>query len=74
MNSNLHNELFAPASTRFWVANATTDKQPAAEQPYHAFQLTELLQRRPAAATPELPSPVQAASRAASTAAPVQSP
>ncbi|MCA9054106.1 MAG: peptidase C45, partial [Planctomycetaceae bacterium] len=27
MKSNLHNVLFAPASTKFWVANATSDKQ-----------------------------------------------
>ena len=47
MKSNLHNVLFAPASTKFWVAHATTDGRPAAEQPYHGFQLTELLTRRP---------------------------
>lgn len=47
MSSNLHNVLFEPASTKFWVANASVDKQPAATQPYHAFQLTELLKRTP---------------------------
>ncbi len=47
MNSNLHNVLFEPGSTKFWVANATKDKQPAADQPYRQFQLTELLKRKP---------------------------
>jgi isopenicillin-N N-acyltransferase-like protein len=55
MKSNLHNVLFAPASTRFWVANATSDRQPAAEQPYQEFSLTELLSRRPAVDDTELP-------------------
>lgn len=48
MKSNLHNVLFEPATTRFWVANATADGQPAADQKYHQFQLSELLQRQPA--------------------------
>ena len=47
MRSNLHNVLFAPRSTQFWVAHATPDGQPAAGQPYHEFQLTKLLERRP---------------------------
>ena len=77
MKSNLHNVLFEPASTRFWVANATTDKQPAAEQPYHAFQLSELLARRPGSDARELPlATVQARVRRSgpSSAPPVQSP
>ena len=57
MKSNLHNALFAPKSTKLWVANATKDKRPAADQPYHAFQLTELLQRHPATDSPEIPLP-----------------
>jgi hypothetical protein len=48
MRSNLHNVLFEPGSTRLWVANASQAGGPAAEQKYHAFQLTELLARRPA--------------------------
>ena len=60
MKSNLHNVLFEPESTRFWVANATTDKQPAADQPYHAFQLSELLERRPDMESAEIPLLVQA--------------
>lgn len=59
MKSNLHNVLFEPETTRFWVANATSDRQPAADQPYHQFQLTELLSRRPDAASPEIPLVVQ---------------
>jgi isopenicillin-N N-acyltransferase-like protein len=59
MKSNLHNVLFEPETTRFWVANATSDKQPAAEQPYHAFQLTELLSRKPDMSSRELPLVVQ---------------
>lgn len=47
MRSNLHNVLFEPKTTRFWVANASIDKKPAATQKYFAFQLTELLARRP---------------------------
>ncbi|MCC6494502.1 MAG: peptidase C45 [Pirellulales bacterium] len=47
MKSNLHNVLFEPKSTRFWVANADSQGRPAAEQKYHAFQLTALLARQP---------------------------
>ncbi len=55
MKSNLHDVLFAPASTKLWVANASADLKPAAEQPYHAFQLSELLGRKPDAAANEIP-------------------
>jgi hypothetical protein len=51
---NLHNVLFEPRSTRFWVANASIDQKPAADQPYHAFQLTELLSRQPDPAAKEI--------------------
>lgn len=47
MKSNLHDVLFAPASTKLWVANASPEGKPAADQPYNAFQLSELLKRRP---------------------------
>jgi isopenicillin-N N-acyltransferase like protein len=47
MKTNLHNVLFEPRSTKLWVANASKDGRPAADQKYHAFQLSELLQRRP---------------------------
>ena len=57
MKSNLHNVLFEPETTRFWVANASKDKRPAAEQPYHAFKLTDLLKRKPADSSKEIPMP-----------------
>ncbi len=46
MKSNLHSVLFETTTGRFWVANASPDGQPASSQPYHAFQLSELLSRR----------------------------
>ena len=52
--SNLHYALFEPASTKFWVANASSDGKPAADQPYHEFQLSELLKRKPEASAPEI--------------------
>ncbi len=55
MKSNLHNVLFEPKSTKFWVANATPDKKPAAEQKYFSFQLSELLKRQPEPTSPEIP-------------------
>jgi hypothetical protein len=55
MKSNLHDVLFAPRSTKFWIANASHDKQPAANQKYFAFQLTELLARTPEMSAPEIP-------------------
>ena len=57
MKSNLHNVLFEPKTTRFWVANATPDREPAATQPYYQFQLSELLKRRPASTAKEIPMP-----------------
>lgn len=61
MKSNLHNVLFAPRSTKFWVANASKDKKPAADQKYYAFQLSELLKRTPEMTSPELPLVVKTA-------------
>ena len=63
MKSNLHNVLFEPKTTRFWVANASTDKQPAANQKYFAFQLSELLTRKPGANAREIPLEVRAAAK-----------
>lgn len=56
MKSNLHNALFEPKSTRFWVANASSDRQPASTQKYHAFQLSELLSRVPDAEVRQIPT------------------
>ena len=61
MESNLHNVLFEPATSKFFVANATSDKKPAAEQKYYAFQLSDLLARRPSASSPEIPMPEKTA-------------
>jgi isopenicillin-N N-acyltransferase like protein len=47
MKSNLHSVLFESTTTRFWVANASVEGEPAATQPYHAFQLSELLTHKP---------------------------
>ena len=55
MQSNLHNVLFEPKSTRFWVSNAGADKTPAAARPYYQFQLSELLSRQPQSDSKELP-------------------
>ena len=55
MKSNLHDALFAPASTKMWIANASKDCQPAATQPYHAFQLSALLASQPDARATVLP-------------------
>ena len=57
MKSNLHSVLFETTTGRFWVANASADGEPAANQPYHAFQLSELLARKPDPAAPALPEP-----------------
>ena len=46
MKSNLHSVLFETTTTRFWVANASKDGKPASEQPYQAFQLSELLKHQ----------------------------
>ncbi|HSS96117.1 MAG TPA: C45 family peptidase [Terriglobales bacterium] len=45
--ANLHNVLFEPASTKMWIANASSDGKPAADQKYHDFQLSDLLKHRP---------------------------
>jgi isopenicillin-N N-acyltransferase like protein len=63
MSSNLHNVLFEPNTTRFRVANASPDRRPAAEQKYHKFQLSELLQRRPDASSREIPLPERESDR-----------
>jgi isopenicillin-N N-acyltransferase like protein len=57
MKSNLHSVLFETTTTRFWVANASKDGKPAAEQPYHAFQLKDLLVHQADPSARELPAP-----------------
>lgn len=65
MKSNLHSVLFETTTGRFWVANADKEGDPAVEQPYHAFQLPDLLKHEADASAPALPFEVKqtAASR-----------
>ena len=67
MKSNLHNVLFEPKTTRFWVANASKDKKPAATQKYYRFQLTELLKRKPSGGGKVIPFVGRTASTTAKT-------
>lgn len=68
MKSNLHNVLFEPKTTRFWVANASKDKKPAATQRYYGFRLTALLKRRPAVGAKVIPFVERSAATTAKTA------
>ncbi|MGZ3489526.1 MAG: hypothetical protein ACXVBY_22020, partial [Isosphaeraceae bacterium] len=66
MKSNLHSVLFETTTGKLWVANATKDGKPAAEQPYHAFDFPALLLKHHAdASTPALTLPPTAPRRAA---------
>ncbi len=65
MKSNLHSVLFETTTTRFWVANASKDGKPAADQPYHAFQLSELLKHQADPSSTLLPAPPAPPTRAA---------
>jgi isopenicillin-N N-acyltransferase like protein len=57
MESNLHSVLFETKSTRLWVANASKAGEPAVTQPYHEFQLSELLKHNPDTSVPSRPCP-----------------
>ncbi|HWE35859.1 MAG TPA: C45 family peptidase [Isosphaeraceae bacterium] len=57
MKENLHSVLFETTTTRFWVANASADRQPASTQPYHTFRLSDLLKHVADASARELPGP-----------------
>ena len=66
MKSNLHSVLFETTTGKLWVANATKDGKPAAEQPYHAFDFPALLLKHQAdASAPALTLPPTAPRRAA---------
>jgi isopenicillin-N N-acyltransferase like protein len=65
MKSNLHSVLFETTTTRFWVANASKDGKPAAEQPYQAFQLCDLLTHQADPSSTLLPAPPAAPAHAA---------
>jgi len=66
MKSNLHSVLFETTTGRFWVANASSDGRPAAEQPFHGFDLRALLGRQADPQAPALDPPPAAPARAAS--------
>jgi hypothetical protein len=65
MKSNLHSVLFETTTGRLWVANATKDGRPAAEQPYHAFDFPSLLKRQADPSAPALPPPSTVTPKAA---------
>ena len=54
MKSNLHSVLFETNGLKLWVANASKDAQPAATQPYHAFDFGALLTHKADGSAPEL--------------------
>ncbi len=66
MKSNLHSVLFETTTTRFWVANASKDGKPAAEQPYHEYELRGLLRHAPDPSATVIPPPPAAPTKAAS--------
>ncbi len=51
MKSNLHAVLFAPDTLDFWVANASA-KNPACDNPFTHYNLTELLTKQPPVTDP----------------------
>lgn len=44
-NSDLHNAIFKPAELKVWIAHAGPNDEPAYDQPYFSFSLSDLLQR-----------------------------
>jgi hypothetical protein len=65
MKSNLHSVLFETTAGKLWVANASKEGKPAAEQPYHAFDFPALLRREPDPSAATLPAPPSAAKKTA---------
>ena len=55
MKSNLHSVLFETTTSKLWVANASKEGKPAAEQPYQEFKLRELLGHQGDASSPAAP-------------------
>ncbi|MGO9598285.1 MAG: C45 family autoproteolytic acyltransferase/hydolase [Isosphaeraceae bacterium] len=64
MKSNLHSVLFETSTGKLWVANASKDGKPAAEQPYHTFDFPALLKRHAEASAPSVGAPPAAPERA----------
>ena len=52
MKSNLHSVLFETTTGKLWVANASKEGKPAAEQPYHAFDFPSCSSTRPTRPVP----------------------
>jgi hypothetical protein len=44
--TNLHNAIFAPESLEVWIAHAGPSGELACDQPYHHFQLLNLLEQK----------------------------
>jgi hypothetical protein len=65
MKSNLHSVLFETTTGKLGVANATKDGRPAADGPYHAFDLPALLKHEADPSVQALPAPPAAPRRAA---------
>jgi hypothetical protein len=59
MKSNLHSVLFEPRGLKLWVANATKEGAPAADQPYQAFDFGALLKAQPDTTVPSTPIPAR---------------
>jgi hypothetical protein len=65
MKSNLHSVLFETTTGKLWVANASKEGKPAAEQPYHAFDFPALLKHQADTSSPCLNAPPASTRRAA---------
>lgn len=65
MKSNLHSVLFETTSGKLWVANASKEGKPAAEQPYHVFDFPALLKHQADPSAPCLTAPPATPHRAA---------
>ncbi|MFM8496329.1 MAG: C45 family autoproteolytic acyltransferase/hydrolase [Planctomycetia bacterium] len=69
--SNLHNVLFETSTGRFWVAHASPEGKPGANQPYRGFDMRALLARQCGDDVPSLLLPeVRGSGVAPATAAP----
>ncbi len=46
-DSNLHNAIFLPSQLKLWISHAGPQDEPACDQPYAAFSLSELVKDGP---------------------------
>jgi hypothetical protein len=65
MKSNLHSVLFETSTGKLWIANASRDGKPAAEQPFRAFDFPALLKHEADPSAPSLAGPPPESRRAA---------